>query len=229
MEHVDYKSWAVYIKDIGKAYKINPKRILEIGSGTCPFASENLFKNADITVFSDISMAMLKQADLNRIEKKVLCDGTVLPFSENFDFCLMIYDTFNHLTKEEEVEKCFTEVHRVLKSGGCFLFDVTTEFNSTTYFHDTIDFEENKDISVIRESWYNEKKRIQNNLFTYFIKNDDGKYIRAIESHMQKIYSLKTILKLINASPLTLEASFDDITLNPPVNNSERIHFLLKK
>jgi len=229
MEHVDYNAWAEYIGDICKTLKIEPKQILEIGSGTCLFASKNFIRNADFTVFSDFSLPMLRQADPKRAKNKVQCDGTFLPFNENFDFCLMIYDTINHLTEEKDVAKCLQEVYRVLKSGGHFLFDITTEYNSTAYFNDTVDFEENKTISVIRESWYNEKNKTQNNLFTYFIKRDDGSFTRKQESHIQKIYSLENILGLIDASSLSLKASYDSNTFNPPGKNSERIHFLLRK
>jgi len=229
MEHVDYKAWAGYIKKISATLEFQPKIILEIGSGTCPFASENIFRGENFKVFSDISLSMLRQADSKKARNKVVCDGILLPFIEGFDFCLMIYDTFNYLMEEVEVLKCFKEVNRVLKSGGHFLFDVTTEYNSTTYFYDTVDFEENEETSVIRESWYDDKNTMQNNLFTYFIKKENGNYIRVKETHMQKIYSIENILGLIEASPLSLVAHYDNITFNPPAENSERIHFLLKK
>jgi len=229
MEHVDYQEWAAYIQALCQRHQVNLNSVLEIGAGTCPFSNEPLMKQAGLVVYSDISYPMLNQANKPSTPLKVNCDGSQLPFKKQFDFCLMIYDTFNHFLKIPDARDGLQNIYQVLNAGGHFLFDVTTEYNSKAYFLDTIDYEESQAISLVRESWYEEKTQLQNNLFTYFIKDKEDRYQKVKESHQQRIYPTEQILDLIDKTGFTLVNMYNDISFEEPGQNCERIHFLLKK
>ncbi|MBF0432902.1 MAG: class I SAM-dependent methyltransferase [Fibrobacteria bacterium] len=230
MEHVDYQYWADYIKKIFDRFSFYPHSILELGAGTCPFLKTGLYTPSDLVVLSDISLKMLLHAGNGQKHHKVATNMCIIPFQTLcFDLCLLVYDAFNYALTEDEALHCLGEVHRILNHGGVFIFDITMEQNSIQFFYDTVDYEEREDCAVTRQSWYDEKKRIQHNNFIYFMKQADGRYIRQEEYHLQRIYLLSEMQELINKTGFIMDGCFNDFTFDQAGEYSERVHFVLRK
>jgi ubiquinone/menaquinone biosynthesis C-methylase UbiE len=233
MEHVDYEHWGAYLARLLKHHQITPKNTLEIAAGTCPFARQPFLPKEVSTTYTDLSTAMLLEAKRDDNSETpcsyASADAISLPFKSTFDCVWMIYDSLNYLLEEESVLQCLKEVYRVLTPGGFFVFDITTEYNSQTYFRDTVQYEEREDVTLIRDSWYEEDNKLQLNVFTYFIEQEKGLYKKLEEGHSQRIYSPSHIQeKAIQAGFETL-GTYSNYTLEKPTDTSERIHFVLHK
>ena len=61
MTHVDYGKWASYLKKVWKKTKFQPKKILELGAGTCPFHETDLYPKDSQVIYTDISWPMLQK------------------------------------------------------------------------------------------------------------------------------------------------------------------------
>jgi SAM-dependent methyltransferase len=207
MSHVDYTQWAEYILSLLKKYRCIPKAILELGAGTCSFLKTNRFPAQAMAVVNALA----------------------IPFKSRFDLCIMIYDSINYLLNEKEMEKCLREVHGALKHKGLFIFDITTEFNSKVFFQDDLEYEEKDDCAVIRQSWYDKKHKLQHNDFIYFINTENETYKREQESHVQRIYTLSEMQKIIDRAPFVLKGLFDNFSLKTAGPQSERVHYVLQK
>src|SRR6185295_14032319 len=97
-----------------------PVSVLELGAGTCPFASRKVFPRGARVVYTDLSPFMLRQDGKSR--GRAAANALALPFkSDNgrgpFQLCLMIYDAVNYLMREEDVSRCLSEALRVLAPG----------------------------------------------------------------------------------------------------------------
>ncbi|MBN1982617.1 MAG: class I SAM-dependent methyltransferase [Chitinivibrionales bacterium] len=236
MNHVDYSSWVRLIQTIVRkyvSYYFDHPAIFEIGAGTGTLG-QLLKKNGFHYTGSDLCLYMCKEAAQKNCA--LLCtDGRFLPIrSQKFSFVLFLYDGINYLQTEDDYVRLFKEVHRVLGDDGFFLFDVTTEFNSLTNFFDLTEAHDWGDIAYIRHSYYDEKKKIQHNDFSIFStqqskENDCPAYIRTVERHSQKIFSVNEIVDFISFSHFDLMGIWDNFSFSSYKVNSERIHFLLKK
>ena len=228
MAHVDYPGWGRHLRTLWRTYHGTkpPERVLELAAGTCPFAATPLFPKA-FAVYMDLNAAMLRSSAGN--PPRAVCDMRSLSVKAPFDLALTIYDSFNYLLNPEDVLTSLKEVHRVLKPGALFLFDVATETCSKRYFADAVDFEELDGASSVRISRYDAKKRVQLNLFTFFILEKDGRYSRREEIHRQRIYPVAAIQKLAIRAGFSVRACLADFTLKPGTDKNERLHFVLQR
>lgn len=232
MAHVDYDGWGRHLARLWRRFGADPRSVLEIGSGTCPFARRSVFPKGARVVYSDLSPFMLSRAaeGPDAVEAaRVAANALSLPFKGPFDLCLMIYDAFNYLMTEDDVARCLAEVRRVLRPGGLFLFDVTTEANSRKHFEDMLDFGELEGMTYVRESRYDREARLQRNDFTFFTGRGEGEWRRHKESHQQRIWRLSRLKALAKKAGLSVEGCFDGFTFKPGTEQSERIHIVLRR
>ncbi|MFC1585070.1 class I SAM-dependent DNA methyltransferase [Fibrobacterota bacterium] len=229
MTHVDYDVWTEYLRSLWKKHHIRPKTVLELGAGTCNFMMAGLYSSSMRVIFTDLSWYMLLQAKGKAEVRCAAVNALSLPFTGTFDVCLMLYDSINYLRSADDLEQCLKEVHRVLAENGVFIFDVTTEFNSRTFFGDSLECEEREDCAVIRHSWYDRKAKLQGNDFLYFIQDTDSRYVRFEESHRQRVYSIAEIKAVIRRTEFKLLGYYENFGFKTADNRSERIHYVLQK
>ncbi len=140
------------------------------------------------------------------------------------DAVLCIYDSINYLTDTRDFIRTVGEVSKVTRSGGLFIFDVCTVKNSEMFFSQNSMVENLGDIRYERICKFDSVRRIQEN---HFIIRKFGK--RYVENHYQKIYRLDEIRAMIADNNFDEIGIYDDLSFLPGTENSERVHFVLKK
>lgn len=229
MAHVDYDAWGRYLARLWKKGGLEPRLVLELGAGTCPFARRDVFPPGSKAVYSDLSPFMLSRAPAISPDLRVAANALALPFKGPFDLCLMIYDAFNYLMEEADAERCLREAFRVLRPGGLFIFDVTTEANSRRHFDQAVDFGEMEGCTYFRESHYDEEARVQGNDFVFFVERERGLFRKIKESHQQRIYALDRIGALSRRAGFQVEGAYEGFTFRAARESSERVHFMLRR
>ncbi len=255
MSHVDYRGWAAYLQRLWTREGLKPKRILELAAGTCPFHHIGAYPPEAQTIYTDLSFAMLLSAagEPTVAEKRtsvedgtgspsansrasraprfrLCCNAMALPFpDQGFDLVVMIYDAFNYLMDEKGAMACLREVHRALKPGGLFIFDVTTRTNSLRHFTDFLDIEELPEATLIRRSTFDEPARLQQNAFTLFIEEADGRFRREEELHQQRVFRLEDVGSWAVATGFQEKGRYAGFSMRPGGESSERIHYVLSR
>ena len=229
MAHVDYDAWGSYLARLWKKGGVEPRTVLELAAGTCRFARRDVFPPEARVVYSDLSPYMLSRAPALSPDARVAANALALPFKGPFDLCLMIYDAFNYLMDEADASRCLREAHRVLRPGGLFLFDVTTESNSKRHFDQAIDFGEMEGCTYFRESHYDPETRVQGNDFVFFVEQGRGLFRKVKESHQQRIYPLEGLKAMCREAGFQVEGAFEGFTFRPARESSERVHLLLRR
>lgn len=227
MDHVDYRQWCTLIKKVCKNYL--PSRnisLFEIGGGTATLGRMLLAEGFDYQG-SDRSIAMCRQAQQKGVSFFV-ADGRDLPCKGCFDCVIFLYDGINYLLDAADYSRLSLQVHSLLVQGGVFLFDITTETNSTKFFDDYMDFEDLGIAFYARHSYYQPTSRLQHNDFTIFTRDGDL-YSKNIDNHVQRIFSVKEICSMLPGDLFEILQIWDGFTMRPYTPNSERIHFLLRK
>jgi SAM-dependent methyltransferase len=232
MGHVEYDEWVELIAKIMNRYGgWNDPKVLEIGAGTGVVGS--LLKGLGYRyTASDLSVAMCREA--RRLRELPVCaaDARRLPFKrQSFNVALFLYDGINYMMTLEEYRKLFASVYDVLLPGGLFLFDITTQENSLRHFMYYVDFQDYGDISYVRNSYYDEIRSIQHNDFTIYRQSDSCPryYEKFVESHVQKIFSVSEIEKVISRKRFEVLGIWDGFLFKKYSGKSIRVHFLLRR
>ncbi len=227
MSHVEYRLWLRLIKKvINKFCDTKNPQILEIGGGTGTL-SQKLSKSGYSIFTSDISFNMSKYS-YSKNNNPFCADIKSLPIKKQFDLLIFLYDGINYLKNKEEYNSAFNEAYCTLKSGGLFLFDVTTRFNSINNFKNIVDYEDDEEMTYIRHSYYNKKDSSQHNDFIVFKKNGKD-FSKSYDFHKQYVFDVAEIKKFIPHNLFKIEGIWDDFSTEPYNTSSERIHFLLRK
>jgi SAM-dependent methyltransferase len=230
MAHVQYHQWAFLIeKTISQFSKTERPVILEIGCGTGVLASK-LPTNDYTFLGSDLSFKMCRQAR-SRIPLLFCADGRALPLRKPVDLILFLYDGINYLPTLADYAALFREIHRCLTPQGLFLFDITTEHNSCTFFLDNLDYEDFGSTFYLRHSYYERAALLQHNDFTIFVEADSqpGLFSRSVERHRQKVFPVAAVADTVPRELFELLGTWDGFTFKKYSRRSERVHFLVRK
>ena len=227
MNHVDYKSWAKYIRTILSHYGQKPAAIVELSCGTG--AIFKYLKSNKWSLFGgDRSFNMVakcKEKKFNTPCYYFCSDFRAIPIKDKyFDVALILYDSVNYLIDDDDLASMFDEVYRILKNGGIFIFDVVTPYICQTAF---LDYSEQKfwgQSGYTRKSWYVSDESMQYNEFEIYVNSKIFK-----EQHQQKIRYIKEWECFIDKSPLKLLAAYHNFSLCKARHKSERIHFVCRK
>ena len=226
MSHVNYKMWAEYINNLLQYSDIKIVRTLDISCGTGKHLKFLKHKKKEITG-ADLSYPMLRAAK-NNIQNKlklVTNDARYCAFKSNsFDTVIMLYDSVNYMLREEDINRLFSEVHRILRAGGLFIFDFVTEQGLKACYDGYYESNSWDGLAYERHSWFNKKNRTQHNDFLFLFNGYSYK-----ESHIQKINSRTEWKKWLKKSKMQLSCEFSNFSLLPADKYSERIHFVCKK
>jgi SAM-dependent methyltransferase len=230
MAHVDYDQWVGLIWRVCKRFMSGTTpSILELGGGTGTLgkrlATEGFSYSGSDLCFEMCATAVRRQLPF------ACADARRLPFKKQFGLVIFLYDGINYLLTHEEYRRLFSEVHKCLEPDGLFLFDITTQTNSLTYFVNRYECEDFDDCYCIRHSWYDRVSSVQYNDFTLFFRDKDHPdlFVKKTDHHRQKVFPGRTINELVPKSLFSIEGMWDGYTFRPASRHSERIHFLLRK
>lgn len=235
MRDVDYDSWAQHVIGLANKFNIKIHKILELACGTGSLAMRLASLNFDVTGVDRsemmLNLAKDKLADAGLwipLHRGSMESIASLKLDRDFDLVTCLYDSLNYILDEEDVEHCFEGVYGLIRRGGGFIFDVTTEYNLLHNFCG-FTFAENFDnASYIWENEYDIVNKICTSRVTVFKKKHNG-YVKTIEDHAQKVYSIKFLTSLLKEAGFEVLGLFNDLTLKPPQDQCERVHFVCRK
>ncbi len=230
MRHVDYVMWGDYIEEVFQHYDHEPEHVLEMACGVGTLAAYLADKGYHIHAV-DNSELMIKLAKETNTSPRVdfeVGDMRTYRSEQKFDTILCLYDSINYMEDQEQLEQALAALGKCLKPNGLMIFDITTEYNSLTYFNNKQETEEAADFLYWRRSKYTRRDRLQTNEFTIFLK-DGELYRRYYEKHDQRIFSHAAVKRAIKNSGLQWIGHFHEFSLDLPIKESLRIHFVVRR
>ncbi|TCD28960.1 class I SAM-dependent methyltransferase [Pedobacter psychrodurus] len=121
----DYALETDYIDQLIKQYKPQSKNVIELGSGTGKHA--NLFSQKGYHIYGiERSAEMVNIANQNKREniEFQVADISTFEVDKQFDIALSLFHVISYLNRNQDLIHTFQNVHRHLKQGGLFIFDV---------------------------------------------------------------------------------------------------------
>lgn len=221
----DYEQWSQYL--VGKLKSLGAgRRGIDIGCGNGYFTRALCAAGYD-AFGVDISAEMLNTAKRLAAEKGqriefLSGDITKLKINGRADFAVAVNDCLNYVEKSK-LRAAFTHVYAALKKGGIFIFDVSSPEKLTGTIGNNTFCDDGDDVTYL---WFNSLKgdRVEMEL-TFFIRNADGTYRRADETHVQYVHGEELLAGELEASGFCVLATEGHLG----GDKKERINFICKR
>lgn len=237
MDDVNYEAWADYIDELIQEHHHNAEKILELACGTGSLAiSLNEFGCYDITA-TDASPEMVERAKIKGREKgsdvRFECVNFLdITLDERFDLVFAVFDSINYLHWENEILKLHSEVSKILKPGGYFIFDFTTPRNSVKAIQYLNNEEGISDdhVRFFRTSRFDPENNVHINEFEIEQLDPDHSTVlkRFVEVHKQKIYTLSEMKSIVEKTGFKIVKMYDGFRFKEATDKSLRITMVLK-
>ena len=216
MDQVPYEKWSRRITEILKEYGIPDGLVLDLGCGTGSMTE--LLAGAGYDMIGvDASEEMLELAYEKRAESGhdilyLLQDMREFELYGTVRAIVSVCDSLNYITEEEELLHVFRLVRNYLDPDGVFFFDMNTIYKYSEMLGETTIAENREEGSFIWENYYDPEEQLNQYDLTLYIRDEDDRYTRFEETHIQKAYTLERVLELLQQAGMKAEQIFDSDT-----------------
>ena len=229
MSEVDYSARAKYIDSLIKSYKPDAHLLVDLACGTGSMTVELAAMGYDV-IGVDLSENMLSKAR----EKS---DGSILYLCQSMqqldmygtiDAFVCTLDSLNHIEDRKQLLLALSRVSLFLEPDGVFVFDMNTLYKHERILADNAFVYETEKVYCVWQNEYAGDGRV-NIALDFFERQPDGSYLRDCEDFCEVAYSIEETKKMLAQAGLKVVAAYDDMTLEPPKENSQRIVFVTAK
>ncbi len=216
MDQVPYEKWSRRITEILKEYGIPDGLVLDLGCGTGSMTE--LLAGAGYDMIGvDASEEMLELAYEKRAGSGhdilyLLQDMREFELYGTVRAIVSVCDSLNYITEEEDLLQVFRLVWNYLDPDGVFFFDMNTIYKYKEMLGETTIAENREEGSFIWENYYDPEEQLNQYDLTLYIRDEDDRYTRFEETHIQKAYALERVLELLQQAGLKAEQIFDSDT-----------------
>lgn len=234
MAHVDYPMWAAYVQALVRDHHPGARTVIELGCGTGALAvalqpygpppggyAYRAFDGAEAML--EVARETARRAG-RPVTFETLAFGEPVP-GPPADVVVLLYDGLNYLLEIEAVEALFRTVRDALAPGGIAVVDQSTPANSLHHADGFDDAGETDAFEYVRTSRYDEGSRLHTT--TFRLRFPDG--AEAVETHVQRAYTIPEVRAAFEAAGLRAVEALDDFSDDPAGADTERVHWVLRR
>lgn len=233
MDNIPYEEWTDYVKELFAEEGVKDGILLDLGCGTGS-VTELLAESGFDMIGIDNSEEMLEIAMEKREESGhdilyLLQDMREFELYGTVKGVVSICDSMNYILDDEDLLDVFKLVHNYLDNEGIFIFDMNTMYKYEQILADNTFAEDREESSFIWENYYDEEEEINQYDLSLFVQEEDGRYRKYEETHLQRAYEQQCVEELIKESGLELLHVYDAFTKDLPAEDSQRIYFVCRR
>lgn len=231
-DNVGYDKIAQLVHTLVQKHADYKEVILDLACGTGTLSEKLAQKGYDV-VGVDNSPEMLDAAQ-QRLDGKelpvtlLLQDMTELDLYGAVDCTVCLLDSLNHLNNKQQLQKAFERVSMFTCDGGLFVFDVNTEYKHRQVLANNAFNFDKQDFFC---AWQNE---LSDNgdvhiYLDFFSKDKDGRYTRYSDDFTEILFDDDFIQRELARNGFELIGKYDDFSLEPIKETSQRVLWVCKK
>lgn len=232
---IDYRSWADFIEKIIEKNRgfSEEKLILDLGCGTGKMTLELAGRGYDMTGV-DNSSEMLDIANNEAAERGLSNILWLLQDMRSFELygtvgvTVSCLDCMNHLTSASDFKRTLSLVHNYLVPNGLFIFDVNGRGKFREVYADNSYVMETDSSMCVWQNSYDDKSGICHFYITLFSENPDGSYDRDDEVQKEKMYTLRSIRRMLSECGFDFVGAYSDFDFTEATDDSHRIYIVAK-
>lgn len=176
-----------------------------------------------------VDLAQKRAQEAGRNIEFIQGNMLALPAMDAVDAVTCYSDSICYLEDEVEVGDAFQQVFQVLKSGGRFLFDVHSIYQMEEVYPGYSYHENAEDFAFVWDSYPDEPPYSIVHELTFFLQEEDGRFVRKDEVHEERTYERLTYEILLEQAGFTNIQMFADFTNQAPDEKSLRWFFVAEK
>ncbi len=228
MDNVPYAEWSQYLAGLLQEHGITDGLVLDLGCGTGKMTRLLAQAGYDM-IGADNSEEMLqaaREADGGAQDiLYLLQDMREFELYGTVRAVVSICDSINYILEEEEL----LQVNNYLDPGGIFIFDMNTLYKYRELLGETVICENRDEGSFIWENFYEEEGQTNQYDLTFFIREEDMRYCKYEETHVQRGYGTQQVESLLRQAGLEVLAVYDAYTKDPVREDSGRVCFVARE
>ncbi|MCM1026203.1 MAG: class I SAM-dependent methyltransferase [Roseburia sp.] len=246
MDNIPYETWSGRLDFLIRKYGVSkPERdaeglldsernlVVDLGCGTGTLTELMYGKGYDM-IGVDASEDMLNIA----MEKKEKSGDEILYLQQDmrelelYSTAGTVYsvcDSLNYILEESELAEVFSLVNNYLYPGGIFVFDFNTEYKYREVIGNTTIAENREDCSFIWENLYDPEEEINEYDLTVFVQEEDGRFRRFTETHLQRGYRSEQMRRLVEQAGMIVLEMTDADTMEPVTPESQRVYIVAQE
>lgn len=203
-------------------------KVVELACGSGAFTTY-LVKVADSVIAVDNCKEMLDKAIQNNFKNRKhiqFVQDDISNFSpmSKVDGVVAVCDGFNYIN-QKDISKVFAKISKYIKTGGYFIFDISSEYKLKNIIGNNVFFEDREDFTYL---WTNQLENDCVKMDIAMFEPCGEFYKRADESHVQYLHSAEDLKHLL--CEVGFEVSvFDGETFRAYSDKSSRLLFICKK
>lgn len=232
MDNVPYAEWSQYLAGLLQEHGITDGLVLDLGCGTGKMTRLLAQAGYDM-IGADNSEEMLqaaREADGGAQDiLYLLQDMREFELYGTVRAVVSICDSINYILEEEELLQVFRLVNNYLDPGGIFIFDMNTLYKYRELLGETVICENRDEGSFIWENFYEEEGQTNQYDLTFFIREEDMRYRKYEETHVQRGYGTQQVESLLRQAGLEVLAVYDVYTKDPVKEDSGRVCFVARE
>ena len=232
MADAAYRKRADYLVRCFEKSAIPVKTVLDLACGTGTIACLLARRGYEV-IATDGSPEMLTEAmrKAEELENPPFFLHQSMPrlrLTEQVDAVVSTIDSLNYLTREKDLRETFCRVHRWLKDGGQFIFDVNSpcKFRSMDARMYTDETEESY---CVWRTFFSEKTKICTYQVDLFRMREDGAWERDYEEHRERAWSEEELRGFLADAGFAEVKLTGDLTRRAPRADEERWIFHCRK
>lgn len=223
MYDAPYEKWTDFIQK-----KLNGAReIVELGCGTgqATLALAEKFSVTALDLSEDmLEIAACKLRAAGRSVKLIHADMATFSLHRPVDAAVCVCDGINCLLTPQDVKRTFANIHKNIKPGGCFIFDISSEYKLTA-MDGQLYSEDNDDITYLWRNSFEAETRLLTMDIAFFVAEDSTHYVRFDEEHVQRAHRQEEIVLWLEQTGFQVLSVTDDYTEKNSTEKSMRITF----
>ena len=232
MYDVDYKKRTAYLMRLFKKYDKMPTLLLDVACGTGGFSNEFAKQGVEV-IGADMSEEMLniarERSARQGLDVLYLCQkAEELDLFGTVDGAVCCLDSLNHITDYKKLCKALSKISLFLEPDRLFIFDVNTEYKHREILGDNVFVMDRDNLYCVWANNYTEKNKTVHISLDFFVKQDEC-YLRKSEDFSERAYTKEELKKALEKAGLFVVEVFDDMTLKPLNEKSQRAIYVTKK
>ena len=116
-----------------------------------------------------------------------------------------------------------------MNEGGAFIFDVNTLYKHREILGNNTFVYETDSVYCVWQNAYNEENASVNISLDFFEVQEDGSYERYDESFSEYFYDDNVLTTILGKNGFKVLEKYDDFTLNPVNDKTQRIVYVCRK
>ena len=232
MADAAYVKRAEYLDKCLKKDKQGVETLLDLGCGTgtisCLMAEKGYrVLGCDASV-EMLTAAMMKSAGMENAPMFLHQSMEKLRLAEEVDAVISTIDAINYLTRETALRETFKRVHKWLRPGGQFIFDVNSPYKLRR-MDGVLYTDETEESYCVWRTFFSERQQVCTYQVDLFRLRRDGAWERDYEEHRERAWTEEELRAALAEAGFTDVKLTGDLKMRSPKEDEDRWIFHCKK